>query len=112
MIEKGKGVRTKKPWTLEITEGGTQLTMRIFLWGRMSNEVEEVKRFPENDHGPQRGHSIKSALLEKRLMFDHAKKAGDVSACEMQDLQAWCNVQTRRSCSVAEEAIGVRRKDD
>ena len=73
-LEKGKGPRLKKLRMLEMIEAGLQLFMRTCLGSRMNKRVELENRVSKHNHGSRKGCSIENALLEKILMFDHAKK--------------------------------------
>ena len=51
--------------------------MRVFLRNRVEGRCENDKRLSNDNYGSRKGYSIESALLEKRLIFDLAKKTGE-----------------------------------
>ena len=59
---------------MKIAEADFQFLMRAFLRLRTEENRENDKRMSKHDHGSRKGHSKASALLEKRLIFDLAKK--------------------------------------
>ena len=54
-----------------------QLVMRMFLGSRMNERIENDARISKYNCGSRSGYSIENALLEKRLIMDHAKKSGE-----------------------------------
>ena len=50
-----------------------QLVMRTCLGSRMNERIESDARLSKYKHGSRKIHSIENALLEKRLIIDHAK---------------------------------------
>ena len=75
IIEKGKD-RKKKLRVLQISDTYLQLSMRIFLRLRIEKNCENDKKLSNHNYGYRKCHSIESVLLEKRLIFDLAKKRG------------------------------------
>ena len=75
MLEKLKGPRLKKLRMLEMIEADLQLVMRMCLGStRMNERFESDERVSKYNHGSRKGCYIEKALLEKRFIFDHAKK--------------------------------------
>ena len=110
MLEKGKGPRLKKSRILEMIEADLQLVMRTCLGVRMDDRVETDSRVSKCNHGSRKGHSIENALLEKRLIFDLAKKTEDSCAHVTSDLEACYDRQLPNIGGIVEESIGVNRE--
>ena len=64
-------------------EVDTQFIIRVFLGGRMNNKVKEEKRLSKYDYGHRKGYSAKTALLEKRLIFNCVKNRSCERACDI-----------------------------
>ena len=110
VAEKGKGQRIKKLRVLKITKVDMHLLMRMFLGSRMNNKIEEDKGMSKCNHGSRKGYSTVTVFLEKRLIFDYAKKNEDVNVCTMSYLEASYDRHMAELCGVAEEKFGSNRK--
>ena len=94
---------------LEMIEVDLQLVMRMCLGARMNEIVGSDKRASKYNYGSRKGHSIEKDSLEKRLMFDHAKKTEELNAC-VSDLEACYDRKFPESCGLVEESIGANNK--
>ena len=65
-----------------------QLLMIIFIGSRIEKKIETDDRLSQHGYGSRKGFSIESALLEKRLLLDNAKRAGHKMMYLMSDLEA------------------------
>ena len=65
--------------------------MRVFLGIRKDKNYENDKSMSRHYYGSRKGHSRWSALLEKILTLDLSKIEGDIFACTMHDLEAFCD---------------------
>ena len=54
----------------------------------MNERIENDARTSKHNYGSRSGYSIENALLEKRLIVDHAKKSGEDNVCAVSDLEA------------------------
>ena len=87
MIEKVKGNRINKLRDMKIIEAYLQLLMRIFLGLRISDNYKNDMIMSEHNYLSRKRFSINSALLEKRLIFDLARKTDDLFAHTTSDLE-------------------------
>ena len=62
--------------------------MRTLLRNRTEGRYENNRRLSKHNPGSRKGYSIESALLEKRLIFDLAKKTEEVFSYAISDLEA------------------------
>ena len=74
VIEKGKGNRIRKLRVTQKIEADLQLLMRIFLGFIIVSNYENDRRTSKHDCGSRKGNLIDSSLLEKRFIFDLARK--------------------------------------
>ena len=88
MIEKGKGSLVSKLRVIQIIEADMQLLIRIFIGSRIEKNIETDDRLSQHGYGSRKGFSIESALSEKRLLLDNAKRAGHKMMHLMSDLEA------------------------
>ena len=63
-----------------------QFLMRIFLGIRIEENYENDERISKHNCVYRKDHSIASAILEKILILDLAKRAGEPFACTKSDL--------------------------
>ena len=109
MIEKGKGSRINKLRVIQIVEADLQLLMRIFLGIWLESKLEEDERLSKPNYGSRKGFSIDSALLEKRLLFDYAKRREESNIYLTSDLEACCDRQLPNIGGIVAESVGVNR---
>ena len=74
MIEKGKRNKMNKLRATQTIKAYLQLIMRTFLGLRIAENYEHDDRTSKHNYGSRKGCSIDSASLEKRLIFDLARK--------------------------------------
>ena len=77
MIEKVKGIMINKLRTTKIIDVDLKLLMVTFLGTRTQEDYENDKRKSKHNYGSRNFYSEESALLEKRLMLDLAKRRGE-----------------------------------
>ena len=94
---------------IQIIEADLQLLMRIFLGLRIERKLEKDKRLSKHNHGSRKGYSVESALLEKRLMFDYAKRTEQETGHMVSDLVSCYDRQLPNTWGIVEESIGVNR---
>ena len=87
-----------------------QLAMRTCLGGRMNEIVELDKSVPKYNYGSRKGQYAENALLEKRLISDHAKKKEELNVHITSDLEDCYDRKTTELCGLVEESIGGNRK--
>ena len=73
---------------MQMIEDDLKFPMRIFLGLRIENNYETDRRTSKHNHGSRKGFSIDSSLLEKKLIFDLARKIEESFACTISDLDA------------------------
>ena len=88
MLEKGKGPKLGKLRTITLIEGDLQILMRIFMDGKNNELIESDPRFSKANYGSRKNYSIESALLEKRLIFDHSALETTETIYNFTDLEA------------------------
>ena len=87
-----------------------QLAMRTCLGGRMNEIVELDKSVPKYNYGSRKGQYAENALLEKRLISDHAKKKEELNVHAMSDLESCYDSKIPELCGLVEEPIRANRK--
>jgi len=110
MLEKGKGPKLGKLRTITLIEGDLQILMRIFMDGKNNELIETDSRFSKANYGSRKNYSIDSALLEKRLIFDHSALAATETICNFTDLKACYDRQLSKIGGIVEELTGRNRK--
>ena len=76
----------------------------------MNERIEIDAGISKHNYESRSGYSTENALLEKRLIMDHAKKSGEENACTMSDLEAWYDRQLPELCGLVEESLGANTK--
>ena len=99
-IRKVKGPKLKKLRILEMIEADLQLVMRACLGCRMNERVETDKIVSKYNYGSRKGSFIENDLIEKRLMFDHAKKTEEINTHPISDLEACYDRQILELCGL------------
>ena len=74
MIEQVKVNKKNKLRVMQIIEADLKLLMRILLGLLIAENYENDRIISKDNCGSREGHSIDSAMLEKILIFDLAKK--------------------------------------
>ena len=62
--------------------------MRIFLREEIEEMIENDNRFSKSNYGSIKNYSIKSALLEKRAIFDNSMLSGKRTIHAITDLKS------------------------
>ena len=62
-----------------------------------------------HNYGSRKGFSIDSALLEKKLLFDYAKRREESNVYLMSDLEACYDRQLPNIRGIVAESVGVNR---
>ena len=88
MIEKDKGLVLGKLRIITLIEADLQFVMRIFLGDEIEEMIENDDRFSTANYGSRKNYSIESALLEKRMTFDHSMLSGKATMYTITDLQS------------------------
>ena len=109
-IKKGKGNKINKLRVIQTIDADLQLTMRIFLGSRIAENYENDDRMSNHDYGSRKGHSIESASLEERLMFDLPKKIEKPNAHTMSDLEVCYDRQLPNIGGILEDSVGANRE--
>ena len=76
----------------------------------MKDKAYNDKRLSKYNYGSRKRYSIRIVLLEKRSIFDCAKKKEEVNACAISYLEACYDWKTPELCALVEETIGANRK--
>ena len=103
-IEKGKSPLLGKLWNLQLIEGDAQIMMHIFLLAEETENIENVDRFSKANYGSKRKHSIETAKLEKRLVFDHSVIATKKTICNLTHLKSCYDWQLPKLGIIIEES--------
>ena len=65
--------------------------MRIFSSAEDTETIENDDRFSKANYGSRRNYSIETAILEKRLVFDHSMMNKKKTIKNLTDLKSCCN---------------------
>ena len=109
MLSKGKGMVIGKLRTITLIEADIQYIMRILLNDGEKERIEEDERFSKSNYGSRKNYAIESALLEKRIIFDHSLLGCKQNIYHLTDLQSCYDRQLVNIGSIIEESIGVNR---
>ena len=82
--------------------------MRMLSGVGVEENYENDKRVSKSNCGSRKGCSIESELLEKMLMLDLAKTAGESFVHAMPDSESYRDRKRHNTGGVVEEFIGVR----
>ena len=110
MIEKGKRPYIDKLRIIELIEGDLQLIIRIYVGLRNDRNIQKNKNISYFNFGSRKNYSIKSALLEKRLIYDSSKYNNEITIHLLSDLEACYDRQIPSIGGMVEEAVGVDRR--
>ena len=91
MLEKGKGPIINKLRTIQLIEADLQLIMYISIGNQNSDNIKIDRRISKYNFGSRRNYSIKTALLEKRMIYDASKYDGKMIIYNLTDLEACYN---------------------
>ena len=94
---------------IELIEGNLQIITRIYVGLRNDNNIEKDDRLSKYNFGSRKHYSIKSALLEKRLIYDTSKYTSEPTIYLLSDLEACYDRQIPSLGGIVEEALGVNR---
>ena len=75
----------------------------------MNYKVENDERLSKYNYGSIIEHSIETVALEKRLMFDYAKKTEEANVGATSCLKACYDRQMPELCGLVEGTIGANR---
>jgi hypothetical protein len=76
MIEKGQGLKINKLCTIQLIKVDMQLLIRVFMSNRNVGQIEVDERVSKYNYGSRKSYSIKTAILEKRLIYDYSRMSG------------------------------------
>ena len=86
MLGKGKGIIVGKLRTITLIEADIQNIMRIYLEDLDEEMIESDDRFSKSNYGLRKNYSIETAILEKRLTFDHSLISSKPTIYHLTDL--------------------------
>ena len=93
MLEKGKHPITNKLQIIQLIKADFQLIMRIFLNYRKSENIENDTQLSKFNYRLRKYYSIKTILLEKRLIYNFSMQNNYLIIHNMTDLKAYYNMQ-------------------
>ena len=105
-IEKGKGPLLGKLQNLQLIEGDLQIMMRMFLFADGKELIEKDPRFSKANYRLRLNYSIKTALLEKRIIFDNSMLTMENTICTFTDLKVCYDRQLVNLGGIIEESVG------
>ena len=83
--------------------------MRMFLSAEETEIIENDNRFSKANYGSRRNYSIETAILEKRLVFDHSMINMKKNIYNLTDLKSCYDRQLPKLGSIIEESAGRNR---
>ena len=86
VIEKDKGPILGKLRTIQLIEADLQLLMRIFMGSRNKDLIKKDHRISKSNFRSRKHHSIKIAILKKRLLYDTSMISGETTVHSLTDL--------------------------
>ena len=87
-IEKGKGHILGKLRNLQLIKEDLQIMMRMFLSSDREEIIENDNRFLKANFGSRHNYSIKTAILEKWLIFYHSMLTTKKTIYNLTDLKS------------------------
>ena len=108
-LEKGKGPIIGKLRTVTLIEGDLQINMRMQMATGEEELIESDNRFSTANYGSRKNYSIETAILQKRLIFDHSLLETKPTAHNFTDLQSCYDRQLANVGSIVEESVGRNR---
>ena len=88
-IENGKGLILGKLRIIQLIEADLQLLMRIFLLAEDEENIENDERISKANYRSRKNHLIKSAILEKRIIFNNSLLIIKPIIYNLTDLQSY-----------------------
>ena len=110
MLGKGKGMIVGKLRTITLIEADLQNIMRIYLEDLDEEMIESDDRFSKSKYGSRKNYSIETAILEKRLTFDHSLISSKPTIYHLTDLQSCYDRQLANIGGIVEELVGRDRR--
>ena len=109
IIEKEKDQILGKLRSIQLIEVVLQLLMRIFFLKEDKENIENDKRISKVNYRSCKNYSIKSVILEKRIIFNNSLLITKLTIYNLIDLQSYYNSQLANIRSIIEESIGRNR---
>ena len=95
--------------TMTLIEGDLQINVRIQMSPEEEELIEGNDRFSTVNYGSQKNYSIETAILQKRLTFDHSLLETKQTVYNFTDLQSCYDRQLVNIRSIVEELVGRNR---
>ena len=106
ILGKGKGIILGKLRIITLIEADMQNIMRIYLNVGDEEWIESDVHFSKANYGSRKNYSIKTAILEKRLIFDSSLLTTKLNAYTLTDLQSYYDQQLANIGGIIEESAG------
>jgi len=110
MLGKGKEMIVGKLRMITLIEADLQNIMRIYLEDSDEEMIESDDRFAKSNYGSRKNYSIETAILEKRLTFDHSFISSKPTIYHLADLQSCYDRQLANIGGIVEELVGRDRR--
>jgi len=107
IIKKGKGPVVRKLRMIQLIEVDIQILMRIVINKRNKGRIEVDLRISKCNYGSRSRYSIKNAILEKRIIYDHSMLKENTIIHNITNLQTYYNRQLAEIGSIVQELVGV-----